>query len=228
VANCFASDSGVSANVVRVDSKTLEFETTWRVPGGTGFFKGITYGGGSLWVADVSGAVEYQGVTRIDPRTGTQRRVRLDRHANSLAWSEGYGDLWMTNFNRGSVSRLDPESGAVRMFESIATNPGTLVVQGDAVWVGDWANPRVVRVPAIGSEAPRQVALPTNVRPAGVTAVAAGAGGVWATAPDTRALWRIDPKTNRATGIAMRYYPWGVAVGDDGVWVTVRGEDVLP
>jgi len=22
----------------------------------------------------------------------------------------------------------------------------------------------------------------------------------------------------------MRYFPWGVAVGDDGVWVTVRGK----
>jgi len=22
----------------------------------------------------------------------------------------------------------------------------------------------------------------------------------------------------------MRYFPWGVAVGDDGVWVTVQGK----
>ena len=226
VANCFASGSGVSANVVRVDAKTLDFETTWRVPAGTGFFKGITYGGGSLWVADVSGAVEHRGVTRIDPQTGGQGRIRLDRQAGSLAWSEGYGDLWTTNFLRGSVLRLDPESGAVKTYESVSSNPAPLVVQGDGVWVGDWMRPEVVRVPAIGSGTARHVALPTSVRSAGITAVAAGAGGVWATAPDTRALWRIDPKTNYATRIAMRYYPWGVAVGDDGVWVTVRGEDV--
>jgi len=114
----------------------------------------------------------------------------------------------------------------VKSYESVATSPATLVVRGDAVWVGEWTRPEVVRVPAIGSGKPRHLALPTNVRPAGVTVVAEGAGSVWATAPDTRALWRIDPKTNHATRIAMHYYPWGVAVGDDGVWVTVRGEDV--
>ena len=213
--------------MVRVDAKTLEFETTRRVPAGTGtgFYKGITYGGGWLWVADAFGPVVSRGLTRIDPRTSGSRRIRLDRPAESLAWSEGYGELWMTHFCCGSVSRLDPESGAVKTYESVATYPGPVVVQGDGVWVGDWNRPHVVRVPAIGSGTPRHVALPTNVHPAGVTAVAAGAGSVWATAPDTRALWRIDPKTNQATRIPMRYYPWGVAVGDDGIWVTVRGED---
>jgi hypothetical protein len=29
---------------------------------------------------------------------------------------------------------------------------------------------------------------------------------------------------HHVTRIAMRYFPWGVAVGDDGVWVTVRGK----
>ena len=61
-----------------------------------------------------------------------------------------------------------------------------------------------------------------RVRPAGVTTVAAGAGWIWATVPDSRALWRIDPKTNHVTRIPMQYFPWGVAAGDDGVWVTVR------
>ena len=37
VANCFASGSGPSANVVRIDAKTLAFKATWRVPGGAGY-----------------------------------------------------------------------------------------------------------------------------------------------------------------------------------------------
>ena len=54
VANCFASATG--ANVVRVDARTLEFEATWPVPAGDGYYRGMAYGGGALWVADASGA----------------------------------------------------------------------------------------------------------------------------------------------------------------------------
>jgi hypothetical protein len=225
VANCYAARSGVNANVVRVDAKTLDFEATWPVPAGAGYFRGLAYGDGSLWVADVSGNVDYHGITQVDPRTGAQHPIELDRHAGWLAWSEGYGDLWMNDFARGSVSRLHAETGAVKTFESVAVSPTALVVQGDSVWVGDWDLPDVVRLPAVGPGTPRHVSLPVKVRPAGVTTVAAGAGWVWATVPDSRALWRIDPKTNRGTRIPVRYYPWGVAAGDDGVWVTVRATD---
>lgn len=59
-------------------------------------------------------------------------------------------------------------------------------------------------------------------RPAGVTCVAAGGGAIWATVPDDHAVWRIDPKTNRARRIEIGYYPWGVAVSDEGIWVVTR------
>ena len=224
VANCFAADSGANATVVRVAARTLEFKPRWQVPYGTGYFRGLAYGGGSLWVADASGAVDYHGITQVDPRTGHKRTIEFHRHAGWLAWSGGYGDLWMSDFDRGSVSRMHAATGVVKTFRSVGINPAALVVQGDTVWVGDWEIPQVVRLPAVGSGRPLHVPLPVKVRPAGVTTVAAGAGFVWATVPDSHALWRIDPKTNHVTRIAMRYFPWGVAVSDDGVWVTVRGK----
>jgi DNA-binding SARP family transcriptional activator/streptogramin lyase len=224
VANCYPAGSGPSDNVVRVDAKTREFGPTWPVRAGTGYFRGLAYGGGSLWLADVSGAVDYHGVTQVDPRTGHERTIEFHRHAGWLAWSGGYGDLWMNDFDRGTVSRMHPATGALTTFRSVGINPAALVVQGDAVWVGDWASPQLVRLPAVGSGRPRHDQLPVKVRPAGVTTVAAGAGFVWATVPDSHALWRIDPRTNHVTRIAMPYFPWGVAVGDDGVWVTVRGK----
>lgn len=225
VANCFAAGSGPSANVVRVDAKTREFAPTWPVPAGVGYFRGLAYGGGSLWLADASGlGVDYHGVTQVDPRIGTQRRIEVDRHAGWLAWSGGYGDLWMNDFDHRSVSRMHAATGVIKTFRSVGINPGALAVQGDAVWVGDWERPQVIRLPAVGSGRPRHISLPVKVRPAGVTTVAAGAGWVWAAVPDSHALWRIDPKTNDVTRIAMRYFPWGVTVGDDGVWVTVRGK----
>jgi SARP family transcriptional regulator, regulator of embCAB operon len=224
VANCFASRAGVGANVVRIDARTLNFEATWPVPAGIGYFRGLVYGGGSLWVADVSGSVDYHGVTRLDPRTGAQRRIEFDRHAGWLSWSEGYGDLWMNDFDRGSVSRMHAATGVVETFDSVAVNPGPHAVEGDAVWVADWANPQVVRLPAVGSREPRSVSLPTGVAHAGVTTLAADAGWVWAAVPTSHAVWRIDAKTNEVTPIAMRHFPWGIAAAGDEIWVAVRAK----
>jgi streptogramin lyase len=199
VANCFASATG--ANVVRVDARTLEFKATWPVPAGDGYYRGMAYGGGALWVADASGAgdVRRVKVTQLNPRTGARRSIRLTRHASALAWSAGYGDLWMTNFAHKSVSRMHAATEDSKTFDSVAKNPGALVVQGDAVWVGDWNSPAVLRLPADGTGRAGRISLPMTARPGGITSVAAGAGGIWAAVPDDRAVWRIDPKTNRAT-----------------------------
>ena len=52
---------------------------------------------------------------------------------------------------------------------------------------------------------------------------AAGAGAVWATTPRDGTLWRIDPKTNHATRIAIPHLPTYVTVGANGeLWLTVR------
>jgi DNA-binding SARP family transcriptional activator len=225
VANCFASGSG--ANVVRVDARTLEFEATWPVPAGEGYYRGMAYGGGALWVADASGAgdVRRVNVTQLNPRTGARRSIRLARHASALAWSKRYGDLWMTNFADKSVSRLHAATEDSKTFDSVAKNPGALVVQGDAVWVGDWNAPAVLRLPAVGTGRAGRISLPVTARPGGITTVAAGAGGIWAAVPDDRAVWRIDPKTNRTTRIGLRYHPWGVAAGDEGVWAVLRAHN---
>jgi DNA-binding SARP family transcriptional activator/sugar lactone lactonase YvrE len=226
VANCFAAAPG--ANVVRVDAKTLEFEQTWPVPAGDGYYRGMAYGGGALWVADASGAGDSRrlNVVQVNPRTGARRPIRLGLHPTALAWSRGYGDLWITHFADRRISRLHEETEASKTFDSAAKNPGAVVVEGDnAVWVGDWNSPAVLRLPAAGTGRARRITLPVGTRPGGITAVAAGAGGIWAAVPDDRAVWRIDPKTNRTTRVGLRYHPWGVAVGDEGIWAVVRARN---
>jgi len=223
VANCYTA--APHDTVVRVDARTLEFAETWRTPAGAGFFRGMAYGGGQLWLADPSGATEPKGLTQVDPRTGALRAIQLPRHASALSWSDGYGDLWATNFEHGSAARVHAESGDVETNELTVANPGPLVVHGDSVWVGDWNVPVVVRLPAVGSAPPRRVALSVLTRPAGVTSVAAGAGAVWAAVPSDHAVWRVDEKTNRTTRVGLTYAPWGVAVTDDGIWVALRATD---
>ena len=224
VANCYAV--GQYSTVVRVDADTLVFEKTIRVPYRDGYFKGVAYGGGSLWVADTSGAsTGDDGVTQVDPQSGAQHPIKFERHAGWLAWSEGYGDLWMNDFTYGSVSRLHAETGDVKTYDQVTVNPGSLVVAGDSVWVDDWSNPQVARIPAVGAGRVRRIPLSTEISYSGSTGVAAGAGAIWLVLPSDRALWRIDPKTGKTTRVELPYHPWGVSATDDAVWVSLRPQD---
>jgi SARP family transcriptional regulator, regulator of embCAB operon len=233
IANCFVRGSGGRANVVRVDATTLDFDAgPWPVPGGDNFYRGLAYGGGSLWLSEIiddhcrtaspcrPDPRIRETLTRIDPLTGRWQSIPLALSVAPLAWSD-YGDLWMSNFDFGSVSRFRAKAERVdATIEGLAVNPGHLLVDRDTVWVADWSAPKVVRMHAIGGARPRSIALPVK-EPAGVWNVAAGAGAVWATTPRDRRLWRIDPTTNDVTPVELRYPPAGIAADDDGVWVTV-------
>ena len=224
VGNCYALGGG--GNVMRVDKRTLKFKQTFRVPTVAGYFRGMAYDQGSLWVGGVTGDphVVDRRLIQLDPRTGHRHTIQLKRAATSLTWSAGYGDLWITNCGQGSVSRLDVGTKVETPFELPTNNPCPVAVQGDSVWVGDWEGPYVTRLPAIGFGRPQRIRLHMKAHPAGVTQLAAGDGAIWATAPDAHGVFRIDLKTNRVRRIPLRYAPWGVAVApDDGaIWVALR------
>ena len=221
VASCYPT--GRHDDVIRVDAQSLAFKKTWLLPGAETFFRGLAYVGGSLWASDPAGAGSIpDNVTQIDPQRGSQRTIHLARQASWLESSEGYGDLWITNFNDGSVMRLHAASGAVETFDGVAINPADAVVDGDVVWFGDWAGPRLARLSAVGSSTPHSILLPAHNRDAGVWDIAAGVGYIWATTPRDHALWRINPKTNAVRRIAMPYLPTGVTADGHDIWVTVR------
>jgi class 3 adenylate cyclase/streptogramin lyase len=222
VANCFGSPVQSSANVVRVDAKTLRFEATWPIPVRALFFRGLAYGGGSLWVSGPPRGNASPTITRIDPQTGTLRSIRVPYPATPLAWSEGYGDLWMSNFDEGTLTRLHTATGDLARVDIPATNPAFLLVSGDVVWVGDWRSPHVIRLNAVASHEPRDIPLPAHDATGGVWCVAAASERIWATTPRDTALWRIDSHTNDVRRIAMPYAPSCVAASANDVWITVR------
>ena len=226
VANCFAS-RGRDANVVRVDATTLDFEATYRVPEGDvparavyTYYRGLAYGGGSLWVGWTRERGEHAAVIQLDPRSGEQRAIRLPNTA--LAWAETSGDLWASNFGEGALTRLDASTRAVETVNVLSAHPTPILVDGDTVWVGDWEFPALERLPAVGASRARLVDLPVRTFGGGVWHIAAGDGYIWATTPRDRALWRIDPKTNEAKRIPMPYPPTYVDVSEGDIWVTVR------
>jgi SARP family transcriptional regulator, regulator of embCAB operon len=225
VANCYRRATGSRDNVVRVGAKTLDFVKTWPVPGGDGFYRGLAYGGGSLWVGNIEGGDvgNPKTVTEIDPQTGARGTIRPKRPAGAMAWADGYGDLWMANFDYGTVTRLHVSTDTLDPVGSRLVNPAFPLVDGDTVWVGDWAGPRVANLRAVGAPRARRIVFPAHNRSAGVWDLAAGAGSIWATTPRDGTLWRIDSNTNVVTRIPVPYLPTGVAADDNDVWVTVRG-----
>jgi class 3 adenylate cyclase/streptogramin lyase len=224
VANCFASRSGQQPNLVRIDAKTLGFvKGPWPAPGGQGYYRGLAYGDGSLWAANITG----NAVTRVTP-TGKRTTIRTAEPPGAVAWSEASGDLWLTNFGSGTLTQLNTATGAEKIVQQAAINPGSVAVDGDTVWVGDWSSPTVVRLRAIGSGSPRSISLPVRNAGTGVWTIAAGAGYIWATTPGYNSLWRIDPSTNHVTRIKLPYRPAGVAADPNNVWVTLQGSLVPP
>ncbi|HEU5214068.1 MAG TPA: BTAD domain-containing putative transcriptional regulator [Gaiellaceae bacterium] len=234
VANCYASGEG---DIVRVDAKTLNFGTHYPVPNSQGFVRGMTYGGGSLWVSpafngEPTGDGYYElSRLRLNPLTGEllpPRQVRLERKPGGLAWSERQGgNLWITG-SRSSVSRVHVASGAQRHIDGVGEAPSAVLVHGDQVWVGDWLHATVTHFSAVKFDTPHRIRLRVEHFPSGVTSLAAGAGYIWATVPDDHALWRIDPTSGQTKRIPLTYYPWGVSVGAGGIWVTLRAHDGPP
>jgi len=225
VANCFPSAAGSRDNVIRVGAKTLRFVKTWPVPGGDGFYRGLAYGGGSLWVGNIEGGhvSTPNTVTEIDLHGGPERTIRPGLPSGGMAWADGYGDLWTANFAYGKVTRLHVPTGPPHPMRTGLVNPVFPLVDGNTVWVGDWARPQVARLRAVGAPRPRRIALPVHNRRAGVWDLAAGAGSIWATTPRDGTLWRIDSNTNTPIRIPVPYLPTGVAADDNDIWVTVRG-----
>jgi DNA-binding SARP family transcriptional activator/streptogramin lyase len=224
VANCYPTTiPGLRDDVVRVDARTLVFKKTLPAPGGDGFFRGLAYGGGSLWLSQIVGGdiPNSDTVTQINPETGKQRTIELAREASGLAWSGGYGDLWIANFFDGSLTRLHTATGSTESVGGVAAAPAFPILDGSVVWVADWSDPQVARLNAIGPVRLRRISLPGG--DAGVWSIAAGAGAVWATSPRDGAVWRIEPATGKATRLNLPYLPTGVTTDANDVWVTVRG-----
>jgi len=229
VANCFTPGTGETSNAVRVDARTLKFKETLPVPGGNHYFRGLAYGGGALWLADQPPHVH--AITEVDPRhPRSPRTIPITYRPGALAWSGAYGDLWITDYDDGKLTRLDAATGTPQTIDSVGINPGPgLAVDGSTVWAGDWSVAHVVRTSAVEPFRPRSVPLPIRNRArcpriSCVWTVAAGAGFIWAATPEDGALWRIDPKTNAVRRISLPYRPAGVAADANNVWVTVRGK----
>jgi DNA-binding beta-propeller fold protein YncE len=185
----------------------------------------LTSLGGTVWVASDTSNVFTGTVTKYDAVTGS-RIGGLDLLACSVG--AGLGVVWATGCP--FVDRISTDDGPVRILRQLLLpypHPRTgsddrmslhdIAVGEGSVWVtGDMVDRRIWRLD------PKTGAIQATIQLLNAPrTIAAGAGGVWVTAPLDDLVLRIDPATNRVVDrIEVGRGASGVSVGEGAVWVT--------
>ena len=140
--------------------------------------------------------------------------------ADPIGIAAGEGSLWVVNAEinaeRGSVSRVDPESGEVLATVGVGAVPLEVAVGEGSVWVSNSGDDTVSRINPSSNEA--VAAIDVCAAPEGL---AIGAGSVWVVCEDDGVVARIDPTTDEMVDqIDVGLQPRFVAFAFGGVWVS--------
>jgi YVTN family beta-propeller protein len=209
--------------ISRVDPTTKEVRTLGigatptDVAAGPG---GVWIGnGGKLARAQFAGTTAI-GLTRLDPRTGaagdTVPLPRAGVSRSNLAQSHiaVTGDSVWAIAPDFSLVRIDPRRGAIA---AVSRDVAAVAVAADAgeVWVLN-DDGTVARIDERSGRVTARVRVPAI----GLSALAVGAGSVWATDPYQGTVWRIDPGPPAAQRtIDVGVGADAVAFGAGSVWV---------
>jgi YVTN family beta-propeller protein len=133
------------------------------------------------------------------------------------------GSIWTADFGAGTVTRLDPVTGAVLAMVRVGGTPSFLAVGEGSLWVGNDSDPAVTRIdPTTGLVVAR---IPAGPRP---TDLAIGSGAIWVCNYTVGTVTRIDPATNRAVAtIRIGGSPNSIAASDDAVYAGEQQDNTL-
>jgi YVTN family beta-propeller protein len=143
--------------------------------------------------------------------------IPMGTHPVGIAYRGG--DVWVANTEDRTVSRIDPESRAVKNIGIGAPPTDIVFARTDAIWTGNGSEGTLSEV----SPVLRKVVRTTDLSGEGlvrnaVYALAYGAGSLWA-ATSTQELIRVDPRTGKVLRrIRLRANPRAVAYGARAVW----------
>jgi DNA-binding beta-propeller fold protein YncE len=165
---------------------------------------------GRVWVAEPR-----QGpgiVLRLDPRSNRVigRPIRVGTGPGPIV--AGFGAVWVNNWNgEGSVSRIDPASGAVT--RTLVNTPEIDAVGDGSLWGTTWYG-AVQRIDPATGRVTAAIRLPN------AQAVTFWAGSAWVSVEPPGTIARIDPASNRVVSKAV---PAGTspasAASPNGLWV---------
>lgn len=168
----------------------------------------IAAGEGAVWV------VLDTTLTKIDP--ATNEIVGETPVPGSTGIAVGEGAVWVIDKLSGSLTAIDPETGAVRDSVNLSGNLDAVVAGGGSVWVLDKA------VGIVSAVDPQTLTVEATVRVGdGEEGIVSGAGAVWLADGDAGSISRIDPLTRELTVFPMAGPVAEVAVDPDAsaVWI---------
>ena len=173
--------------VVRVDVASNRVVARIKTKGSSPL--GITFGAGSIWVANRNSA----SVVRISPKTNKPRKgktIRVGSGPYALAF--GAGSVWVTNEGSGTVSRINPGRNRVTKTIRVGGGPNGIVVAFGSVWVADYGAGHVIRVDPGTNRVTGRVPLEHAdwITPA--------ADALWVSS-ETNKVYRLDPATLAVT-----------------------------
>jgi ABC-type branched-subunit amino acid transport system substrate-binding protein/DNA-binding beta-propeller fold protein YncE len=183
----------------------------------------IAAGEGALWIGNGGGedANYTLSVSRVDPTTGAvTHTVKLPDRTRSAAvatfnWGHPYivvgaGAVWTHNPDH-TVSRIAPDTG--RLVETFNVEADALAAGEEGVWIASGS--------AITRIDPRTNRIGQTIRLASddTSAIAVGAGKVWAASAKDGVVWRVEPGPEPVTraiavGAGVEY----IAFGAGAVW----------
>jgi class 3 adenylate cyclase/streptogramin lyase len=207
--------TGGNDQLEELDPNSHIVEGSLKIPGGPAL---LASGFGRIWVMvhDSNRAVA------IDPKTGqVVITARTGEGGNGIGIGEGA--VWLSSYGDGTVSKIDPVTGArteIDVGETGIAGPATIGIGFGSAWVSDVLNGVVYRIDPATDAVQATIAVG---KPSGSYAsdIAMADGSMWVTSPESKTIVRIDPATDSVQArIHLPYAPLDLTVGLGSVWVT--------
>jgi DNA-binding SARP family transcriptional activator/streptogramin lyase len=184
----------------------------------------VTTDGRSVWAGNASTPT----TVGLEPTTGdvVQRVAGVGGGGIAI----GYGSVWVAEYKRNTVARIDPRGGTVIERIPVSSAPTRIAAGEGGVWVTtQHPHSAVWRISPRTGETVAVIPVPPTTR-----RIATGGGYVWVTSGSSGepgashtpgVLSKIDPRTDQiAATIKLGFRPDGVAFAEGRVWVAVAPE----
>ena len=134
--------------------------------------------------------------------------------------------VWISNYPKGSVTRLDPKTNKVLGVIATGSKPCSGLAAGfGSLWVPNCGDQNLARVDLKTGEVKTRIPIAIADSEGGI---ATGAGSVWIVTDSKGTLARLDPDTDKVVASiplpAGSYVP---AFGEGSLWVTCTDKDVV-
>jgi virginiamycin B lyase len=134
--------------------------------------------------------------------------------------------VWVSNYPKNTVARLDPKSNKVIAMVAVGNKPCSGLATGfGSLWVPLCGDQALARVDLKEGKVTATIPIRIGDSEGGL---AEGAGSIWLVTDNKGTLARIDPATNRVVAeIQVAAGSFAVAFGEGAIWVTGTETNVL-